>query len=407
MNYKLTKIACYTMSASTSLVSIMSPLLFLTFSELYSISFTLLGFLVVINFCTQLAVDLVFSFLPRIFNIKRVIRAMPLIAFAGFVVYGTLPALFPKFAYFFLALGTVIFSAASGLCEVLTSPIIAAIPSEYPEKEMSKLHSAYGWGFGSVVIVATLLFRLLGKANWYLLPLIFSLFPLVAAIMFAFSPLPDLSLEGEKGKKGEGKGLFLFVLLIFIAGCTEQSMTQWISSYTENALGISKVLGDVVGTAGFAFLLASARTRNARKPKPISKVILLGLVVSSVCYLISALSMNSAVGFISAILVGWFSAMLWPGSLIYMGETLKGLGVTAYAFMAAGGDLGASVAPQLVGALADVVTVSRVGISLAERFGVTPEQLGMRAGLLSSAIFPLLGILLLISMKRYFGKKSN
>ncbi len=392
------------MSASTSLVSILSPLLFLTFAELYSISFTLLGFLVVINFCTQLAVDLVFSFFPRIFNIKRVIRAMPLIAFTGFVLYGTLPPLFPNRAYLFIAFGTIVFSAASGLCEVLTSPIIAAIPSEHPEKEMAKLHSAYGWGFGSVVIVATVLFKLLGKTNWYFLPLIASLFPLVAAFMFRFSPIPDLSLEGEKGKKGEGKGLFLFVLLIFIAGCTEQSMTQWISSYTENALGIGKVVGDVVGTAGFAFLLASARTRHAQKPKPISKVIFVGFIVSSICYLASALSMNAVIGFVSAIIVGWFSAMLWPGSLIYMGECFTSLGVTAYAFMAAGGDLGASVAPQLVGALADIVSVSEIGISLAEGLGITPEQLGMRAGLLSSAIFPLAGIILAIIIKKRFKK---
>lgn len=392
------------MSASTSLVSIISPLLFLTFAELYSISFTLLGFLVVINFCTQLGVDLLFSFFSRIFNIKKVIHAMPFIAFAGFIVYGTLPMIFPKYAYLFLALGTIIFSAASGLCEVLTSPIIAAIPSEYPEKEMAKLHSAYGWGFGSVVIVATLLFKVLGQSNWFLLPLIFSLFPLTAAFMFRFAPLPELSLEGEKSKKGEGKGLFLFVLLIFIAGCTEQSMTQWISSYTENALGIGKVVGDVVGTAGFAFLLASARTSHAQKPKPISKVIFVGLIVSSICYLASALSMNAVIGFVSAIIVGWFSAMLWPGSLIYMGECFTSLGVTAYAFMAAGGDLGASVAPQLVGALADIVSASEKGILLAESLGMTPEQLGMRAGLLSSAIFPLAGIILAIIIKKRFKK---
>ena len=391
------------MSTSTSLVSILSPLLFLTFAELYSISFTLLGFLVVINFCTQLAVDLVFSFFPRIFNIKRVIRAMPLIAFTGFVLYGTLPPLFPNRAYLFIAFGTIVFSAASGLCEVLTSPIIAAIPSEHPEKEMAKLHSAYGWGFGSVVIVATLLFKVLGQSNWFLLPLIFSLFPLTAAFMFRFAPLPELSLECEKGKKGGGKGLFLFVLLIFIAGCTEQSMTQWISSYTENALGIGKVVGDVVGTAGFAFLLASARTRHAQKPKPISKVIFVGFIVSSICYIASALSMNAVIGFVSAIIVGWFSAMLWPGSLIYMGECFTSLGVTAYAFMAAGGDLGASVAPQLVGIITDTVASGDSFLQLSQNLNISPEQLGMKLGILIGMLFPLLAI----PLYRYIWKTSK
>ena len=39
-----------------------SPLLFLTFRNLYDISYSLLGFLVLVNFFTQLIVDLVFSF---------------------------------------------------------------------------------------------------------------------------------------------------------------------------------------------------------------------------------------------------------------------------------------------------------------------------------------------------------
>ncbi len=54
-----------------------------------------------------------------------------------------------------LVIGTVIFSASSELAEVLISPVIAAIPSDNPEREMSKLHSIYAWGVVGIVIVST------------------------------------------------------------------------------------------------------------------------------------------------------------------------------------------------------------------------------------------------------------
>lgn len=47
------------------------------------------------------------------------------------------------------------FAASGGLAEVLISPVIAAIPSDRPESEMSKLHSVYAWGVVGVVFLST------------------------------------------------------------------------------------------------------------------------------------------------------------------------------------------------------------------------------------------------------------
>ena len=60
--YKLAKYACYVTSASMSVAVTLSPLLFVTFRNMYGVSYTLLGLLVVINFFTQLFIDLVFTF---------------------------------------------------------------------------------------------------------------------------------------------------------------------------------------------------------------------------------------------------------------------------------------------------------------------------------------------------------
>ena len=64
-NVRHVKYACYTSNITMSIVGNLSPLLLLTFRDLYWISFTLLGTLVAVNFATQLMVDLIFSFFSQ------------------------------------------------------------------------------------------------------------------------------------------------------------------------------------------------------------------------------------------------------------------------------------------------------------------------------------------------------
>lgn len=96
--------------------------------------------------------------------------------------------------------------------------------------------------------------------------------------------------------------------------------------------------------------------------------------------------------------------MLWPGNLMLMEENIPHAGVAAYALMAAGGDLGASVAPQLLGIVTDQVAASRFAAQMAPQWGMTTEQIGMKAGMLVSALFPLAGTVLLLFAPRFFRK---
>lgn len=77
------KLACYTSNIGGAVIGNLPPLLFLTFRELYGISFSLLGTLVLINFFTQLVIDLIFSFFSHKFNIPATVRMMPVLTFVG------------------------------------------------------------------------------------------------------------------------------------------------------------------------------------------------------------------------------------------------------------------------------------------------------------------------------------
>ena len=75
-------------------------------------------------------------------------------------------------------------------------------------------------------------------------------------------------------------------------------------------------------------------------------------------------------------------------------------GVFVYAMMAAGGDLGASVGPQLVGLITDAAIASPKAIEIAQGMNLAPEQLGMKLGLLVGMIFPLIAIPLYLYIKK-------
>lgn len=141
-DYRRTKRACYFSYFSMTSVFCLPPLLFATFRESYGISFTLLGTLVLVNFLTQLGIDLVFTFFHKHFNLKIVVRVMPLLTSVGLFIYALIPMFLPQYAYVGLLFGTVVFSVSAGLSEVLLSPIIAAIPSKNPERSDNFLGSA-------------------------------------------------------------------------------------------------------------------------------------------------------------------------------------------------------------------------------------------------------------------------
>ncbi|MBQ9117955.1 MAG: MFS transporter [Clostridia bacterium] len=394
--YARLKWACYTGNITMAVVACLSPLLFLTFHDLYGVSFSLLGTLVLVNFATQLTVDLIFSFFSHKFNVSATVKAMPMIAVVGFVLFTLAPVIFPASPYVGLLVGTVIFSSASGLNEVLISPVIAAIPAEDPDKEVSKLHAVYAWGAVGVVLFSTLFLFVFGRGNWQWLMAVLTLLPTVAFLLFIGCDIPKMQTP-EKTKDVarflKNKGVWLGVFGIFLGGAAEITMSGWASTYLEETLGLNKIWGDILGVAAFSATLGLGRTLYAKIGKNAPRALCLGSIGAFVCYLLAAFSPFAWVGLIGCAFTGFCVSMLWPGSLIISSAKYPAGGVLVYALMAAGGDLGASLGPQMVGVVTDIATSSPAMIELAAKWGMTSGQLGMRLGLLIGSLFPLLAII--------------
>lgn len=401
-NYTRLRYACYTISLSMSIVGNMPPLLFLIFRTEYNLSFSFLGFLVLINFFTQLGIDIIFSFFSYRFNIPKVVKSMPYITFIGFFIYSLWPLFFAQTAHIGLIIGTIIFSASAGLAEVLISPIIASIPSDDPDREMSKLHSVYAWGVVPVILITTLFLLIFGGKNWHYLIFVFMILPLVSIILFQKVSVPDISspqkLSGVLSFL-KNKTVWLFVFAIFFCGASECTMAQWASGYIEKGLGIKKIYGDIFGVAMFSVMLGIGRTLYAKKGKNIMSVLLVGTFGAFICYFICALSPWRFLNLIACVFTGLFTSMLWPGCLVISSERFQSSGVLIYALMAAGGDMGAAFVPQLVGIVTDYVIKSN---GIFNEIGVNQymiEEFAMKCGVFVSSVFPLAAFFILLKIR--------
>ena len=389
------KLGCYATNITMAIVCNLPPVLFLTFRDSYGISFTLLGLLVLINFSTQLTIDLVFSFFSHKFNIPMVVKATPLFAIAGFVIYALLPQVFHEYAFIGLITGTVLFSAASGFAEVLVSPVVAALPSDNPERDMSNLHAVYAWGAVFVILFSTVFLLIFKSHNWHILTLVLNILPLIAFILLAGSKLPEM--ETPKRVSGvvemlKNKGIWLCFAGIFLGGASEVIMAEWSSGYIEKAVGFPKIWGDVCGVALFSVALGLGRSLYGKIGKNIERVLVLGSAGAALCYFIAIVSPYPVVGLLACAFTGFCVSMLWPGSLIVSSGRFPAGGVFIYALMAAGGDFGAAVGPQLVGLVTDFTIANPVALTLSDKFGLTIEQIGLKAGMGVGMLFPLCAI---------------
>lgn len=403
------KLGCYTGNSSMAVVGNLAPLLFLTFRGLYGISYSLLGLLVLVNFSTQLIIDLIFSFFSHRFNIQKTVRFMPILTAVGLWIFAASPFIFPGYEYTGLLIGTVLFSITCGLSEVLLSPIFAALPSPDPDRAMSRLHSVYAWAVVAVVGISTVFLLVAGKENWFWLPIFFSIIPVLTFIFYSTAEIPDTN-QSEKAtgvlRLLKSRTLWASVLAIFLGGAAECTMAQWASGYLEHALGIPKVWGDIFGVALFAIMLGLGRSLYGKFGKNIRFILFIGAVGATVCYLLAALSPWPIVGLIGCGFTGFCVSMLWPGSLVVATDRIPNGGVFIYAIMAAGGDLGASVGPQLIGLITDGAMANEKLVSFAESLSISPDQLGMKLGMLAGMLFPLIGIFLYYNIMKTDKKKN-
>jgi len=395
-NYKKTLIACYLGFITQAISANFAPLLFLTFKGTYGISLEMIALVPLVFYLTQLLVDLVATKFADIIGYRICVVASQVVSAAGLILMAFLPEILPN-PFVGILICVVLYAIGSGLIEVLVSPIVEACPFENKAGVMSLLHSFYCWGAVGVILGSTLFFAIFGTEYWQILTLIWAVVPLLNAFNFLSCPIERLVEDGEGMRIGQLFRLPLFWLMIILmicAGASEATMAQWASAFTESALGVSKIIGDLAGPCLFAVFMGLARVFYGKfsEKLDLAKVMLGCGALCVVCYLLASLSPIPILGLVGCALCGLAVGIMWPGTISISSQKCPKGGTAMFAFLALAGDLGAMVSPAMVGGIADAVGGN------------------LKTGLLFATVFPtimILGLLVLVKRVRKYKETTN
>ena len=391
-NYKKTLTACYLGFVTQAISANFTPLLFLTFKGTYGISLEKIALIPLTFYLTQFFVDIVAAKYADKIGYRLCVIASQVLSSAGLVLLTILPGVSPD-PFIGILLAVVLYAIGSGLIEVLLSPIVEACPFENKDGVMSLLHSFYCWGAVGVILGSTLFFAVFGIVYWKILTIIWALIPLYNAINFISCPIEKLSEDGSSMSIRQLLSVPIFWMMIFLmicAGSSEATMCQWASAFTESALKVSKLVGDLVGPCLFAAFMGIARMLYGKMSEKLNltKTMLLCAFFAAVCYLLASLSSLAILGLIGCALCGLAVGIMWPGTISLSSRKCPTGGTAMFAFLALAGDLGATVGPVTVGKVAEL----------------TGENL--KNGLLAATIFPICMTLGLFFLYKHVRKKN-
>ena len=386
-SYDCTMRACFTGYIVQAIVNNFVPLLFLTFQRTYHIPLQQITLLVTFNFGIQLLTDLLsIAFVDRMGYRASMVLAHILSAL-GLICLTVLPE-WMGHPFAGILISVIIYAVGGGLLEVLVSPVVEACPSTHKEKAMSMLHSFYCWGHVGVVLFSSIFFKLAGIENWKLLAVLWTVIPILNALVFTRVPIAPVLPEGEEGMTigtlFQNRTFWLLFVMMICAGASEQSVSQWASLFAEKGLGISKAAGDLAGPMAFAILMGTSRLFYGKYGDRINldHFMIYSCLLCILSYLGISLFPAPLLNLIACAVCGLSVGIMWPGTFSKASTALPKGGTAMFALLALGGDMGCAGGPTLVGMISD---------SLGDN---------LKMGILAGIIFPILLLLGILRCKK-------
>lgn len=368
--YLSTKISGYVGFFVQAIVNNFLPILFIALQDVYKMSYASLASLIAVNFGAQVIVDFLAPKIVVKLGYRTTAFLSQFTAFLGLALLSFLPNVITP--YIAIIICIIIYATGSGLTEVILSPMIEMLPTRNKSASMAILHSFYCWGQAVTVLVTTVLVLFSGFEKWFVIPLIWSVIPFINMFSFLKVPIvePDPSVKmATFFELLKNKRFILFMFLMFCAGASEIAMAEWASLFAQNALGVSKAVGDVTGPCAFAIFMGLGRVVYAKFSKHISflKLLIWLNLFGFLCYMIVAFSNIAVVSLIFCALCGFTVSVSWPGIYSLGASTFKNGGAVMFGAFAMCGDFGCGFGPWLIGALADKFTLN-VGFGVASVF---------------------------------------
>ena len=333
-NYNRILIASCTANASQAIYANMTALLMVPFMSLYGLTLGQMGILVGINFGTQILADVLLTFIIDKVKYKNLVYIANLLGFIGMVLYCMSPKIMPSNVFVPMVLSTIVFSFASGMLEVVLSPIVDTIPDTFKNKKaaMSLLHSFYAWWQVVSIVFIALCLNYFGAENWMYIIGVLAVVPVLNTIQFIPVKIVEQRSTESKGQssfKVAKSPIFILCCIAIIVGAgVEIIMNQYVSTFCELNLGVSKLMSDMIGMLLFAVMLGAGRLIFGFFGHKINlnMVLIVSCFLAFMAYLLIGLEINTILSLVLCILVGLFSSMCWPGVISIAGEAFPKAG---------------------------------------------------------------------------------
>ena len=137
------------------------------------------------------------------------------------------------------------------------------------------------------------------------------------------------------------------MIMMFCGGASEIAMAEWASIFAQNALGVSKAVGDISGPCAFALFMGLGRIFYAKYSRKISflKLLIILNLLGFVCYLMVAVCDVAAVSLVCCAICGFTVSISWPGIYSLGASNFKEGGAVMFSALALCGDSGCTKSP--------------------------------------------------------------
>ena len=152
--------------------------------------------------------------------------------------------------------------------------------------------------------------------------------------------------------------------------------------FAQQALGVSKVIGDLAGPCAFAIFMGTGRIWYAIMSNKLSfkKTLIVMSVLCFVCYMVVAVCKLPFVALIFCAACGFTVSISWPGIYSEGAKDFKNGSAVMFSVFAMCGDTGCCLGPWVLGVVAD--------------------NFGLNIGFAVCAVFPIMMIIFtLLSIK--------
>ena len=172
--------------------------------------------------------------------------------------------------------------------------------------------------------------------------------------------------------------------MMICAGASEQSVSQWASTFAEQGLGVTKSIGDLSGPMTFAIMMGISRSFYGQYGHKINldQFMIFSSIICILSYLGISLIALPSVSLIACAICGLSVGVMWPGTFSKASNILSKGGTSMFALLALGGDIGCAVGPTLVGVISSI------------------QNDNLKIGILAASIFPFLLLLGISNCKK-------